>query len=348
MPLKSSSYLLIHLSQRLIHSLFSHDFQNVRTYITSVNNYDNINVNNKNQLQGGDTRMMPSTQNDDADFLSLLCSQREILKRLNREKNTITSRPDELKSTRQLSQLSGSRQSDSYGHYLSLETRDLNASQTAASTNHRSFVEVADPLSLMNQPIIERHPSRDELLQRARNQRKISVGFGNDKLSLSTFTALSSTDIIDKMRNEECIKGRHQKYVGVDASTSCRSAERRNILNGLPANVLFFDEDSAIANAPRRFHFTSNLSNKKQIGDDTMRKESKERYKKIKQLDPNIDLSTLEGEFENFALAMDKSIKSQQDIHDWDRMMGLKRSHSKTMRLSMRSRKKLRNVINKC
>lgn len=40
--------------------------------------------------------------------------------------------------------------------------------------------------------------------------------------------------------------------------------------------------------------------------------------------------------------AMGQSQGSQQQIHDWDRKMGLKRSHSKTMRLSSRSRKQLR------
>ena len=49
----------------------------------------------------------------------------------------------------------------------------------------------------------------------------------------------------------------------------------------------------------------------------------------------------------NFVVAMDKSVSSQQDIHDWDRKMGLKRSHSKTMRLSMRSRKKLTALLMK-
>jgi hypothetical protein len=41
--------------------------------------------------------------------------------------------------------------------------------------------------------------------------------------------------------------------------------------------------------------------------------------------------------------AMSKSQLSQQQIHDWDKKMGLKRSHSKTMRLSSRSRKQLRH-----
>jgi len=50
---------------------------------------------------------------------------------------------------------------------------------------------------------------------------------------------------------------------------------------------------------------------------------------------------------ETFTESMTQSLKSQQAIHDWDRKMGLKRSHSKTMRLSMRSRKKLKAMIKK-
>ena len=64
-------------------------------------------------------------------------------------------------------------------------------------------------------------------------------------------------------------------------------------------------------------------------------------------LDPTIDLPTLKKRMEDFASAMDSTCNSQQKIHDWDRKMGLKRSHSKTMRLSMRSRKKLRTIMKK-
>ena len=48
-----------------------------------------------------------------------------------------------------------------------------------------------------------------------------------------------------------------------------------------------------------------------------------------------------------FEKAMEQAQLSQQMIHDWDRKMGLKRSHSKTMRLSTRSRKKLRQLMKK-
>lgn len=50
---------------------------------------------------------------------------------------------------------------------------------------------------------------------------------------------------------------------------------------------------------------------------------------------------------QKFTAAMTQSYKSQKAVHDWDRKMGLKRSHSKTMRLSMRSRRKLKSMIKK-
>jgi len=51
--------------------------------------------------------------------------------------------------------------------------------------------------------------------------------------------------------------------------------------------------------------------------------------------------STLEERMAKITEAMNSSMESQLAIHKWDRKMGLKRSHSKTMRLSTRSRKKL-------
>jgi hypothetical protein len=60
-----------------------------------------------------------------------------------------------------------------------------------------------------------------------------------------------------------------------------------------------------------------------------------------------IDYIEIKHMMEAFAESMSESQKSQQSIHDWDKKMGLKRSHSKTMRLSMRTRKKLRTIMKK-
>lgn len=64
---------------------------------------------------------------------------------------------------------------------------------------------------------------------------------------------------------------------------------------------------------------------------------------KIEMIEPEEAKSIMES----FSKAMELSQKTQQDIHDWDRKMGLKRSHSKTMRQSSRSRKKLRSTFKK-
>jgi hypothetical protein len=61
----------------------------------------------------------------------------------------------------------------------------------------------------------------------------------------------------------------------------------------------------------------------------------------------NLTTIDLKETVEAFNESMTRSQRSQQAIHDWDKKMGLKRSHSKTMRLSMRSRKKLKLMIKK-
>lgn len=62
---------------------------------------------------------------------------------------------------------------------------------------------------------------------------------------------------------------------------------------------------------------------------------------------PEIDPREAKVMLVTFDEAMGRSQDSQQQIHDWDKKMGLKRSHSKTMRLSSRSRKQLRQFTQK-
>ncbi len=65
------------------------------------------------------------------------------------------------------------------------------------------------------------------------------------------------------------------------------------------------------------------------------------------QIRTNLSNINVKEAMEMFYDSMSMSQKSQLAIHDWDKKMGLKRSHSKTMRLSMRSRKKLKAMIKK-
>jgi hypothetical protein len=253
---------------------------------------------------------MSLAQNYDEGFLSLLSSQREILKRLNREKSSVANQSDGLRSTGQIGELTT--------HF------------TSNSVKHGLFADVSEPYCLMNEPIIERRLSQGELLLKAKS-RRIS-GFGN----LSTCTTPSSTDFIDYERQNKRTKITPKICFKTDALTSGRiNADRHNRLYGMIANALVFDVDSITA---RKSSIHLRNPNESEI----VPKE--EGYKRAKRFDPNVDFATLRGEFESFVIAMEKSMKSQQDIHDWDRRMGLKMSHSKTMRLSMRSRDKLRQV----
>jgi len=65
------------------------------------------------------------------------------------------------------------------------------------------------------------------------------------------------------------------------------------------------------------------------------------------RLDSSIPTDVVHNNLANFVRSMDDSTQTQQDLHDWDRQMGLKRSHCKTMRSTMRSRKKLRQILKK-
>ena len=86
----------------------------------------------------------------------------------------------------------------------------------------------------------------------------------------------------------------------------------------------------------------SKKEKEKKKDDDTSlsfeRKPLSAAFDAIPLVPPSIPLS------EELGTTMSASEVSQKSIHDWDRSMGLRRSHSKTMRASMRSRKRLQEV----
>ena len=261
---------------------------------------------------------MSAAQKYDDDFMSLLSTQREILKRLNKEKSS-RAKECELESTGQ--------------------TGELAKNFPSTSTKHLQFDEVSDPFYLMNEPIIERRLGQDGVRHKTKS-RRISGNFD----AISTCNTQSSTDFTRDERRNKKAKMSQKKYFRMDGSLIGKGkSEHRNRIRGRLANALVFDVDSTAA----RLQHGIDPLNTKQLKSNFFANNTKESsYNRVDRIGCNIDLATLKGEFENFVLAMEKSMKSQQDIHDWDRRMGLKRSHSKTMRLSMRSRNKLRKVIN--
>jgi hypothetical protein len=82
-------------------------------------------------------------------------------------------------------------------------------------------------------------------------------------------------------------------------------------------------------------------------GEDQEEDDDDDDLSSIEPLDYKYDCqpTLLINELTAFDEAMARSQQSQLAIHNWDKLMGLKRSHSKTMRLSSRSRKKVRAFL---
>ena len=250
---------------------------------------------------------MSLNQNNDDEFLSLLSAQREILKRLNREKSFMANKRDE--------------------EIAALQTGELTTSLPTMATKHGVFAVDSDQLYSMNEPITERRLRQNGSLHNSESPR-IS-GFG----ILPTCPTVSSTAFLNGKRANKRQKIMPIKPFQMDATTSARGlARHKNSLCGMLATALVFDTDLPTTRASSKVNFYHTRE-----ADNSSVFVSNDGFRRKIHLDSNIDV--------NFVLAMEKSMKSQQDIHDWDRKMGLKRSHSKTMRLSMRSRNRLRKVV---
>jgi len=191
-----------------------------------------------------------------------------------------------------------------------------------------------DALSLMNMPIApppsERRGGIDMLFSR-----RLSMGLGGND-----FFGMSGT--VQYISEEE-------KPKELDLLGSKKMKRRRSSL-GLLSSMIFDDQQKLPS---RRLSMLSTFSGASLGFADSFDQEfvfdnpdPLPEAKSVK-LDPNLPVETVRSNLSSFATSMDKSTKSQQDIHAWDRKMGLKRSHSKTMRMTMRSRKKLRSMLKK-
>lgn len=196
-----------------------------------------------------------------------------------------------------------------------------------------SIIGTSDPLSLMNTPISAHGSSFDMLLSR-----RLSLTFGGD------FFGFPQGDSMYSFVDEE-------KAKDFDMGPDMRSMKsRRSSLDFYSS--MAYEDPHILTN--RRFSMLSTLSGYTGLSDGMDQELQSERTPTAPissltgvQLDPRIPPEKVRENLGAFAISMDRSTKSQQDIHAWDRKMGLKRSHSKTMRMTMRSRKKLRALLKK-
>jgi hypothetical protein len=242
--------------------------------------------------------------------------------------------------------------------------------------NDKSTCHKVDPFSLMNQPIINRRSSMDYLYATRRLSMGMGIVVGKDSFTPSEveydeWIDLKETE--EEPSQEHCsVKRKAQRRrssLGIVAALMHddlkMSAARRlslvstfsrslmdSSINGEEDAVSLTLDESTIAPIDQEDELsqghphTANVESTSTAIDQCNSRRAETKFSCLR-LDPSVDLPTLTMMMNMFTAAMDSSAKSQQDIHDWDRKMGLKRSHSKTMRLSMRSRKKLRAVINK-
>lgn len=251
--------------------------------------------------------------NNDEAFLTLLSSQRELLSRLNRES----------------AMRRGQQQTNTVPH-------------AASAGKQGSIIGTADPLSLMNTPIMERRGSLDMLFSR-----RLSMGMGNMGIGGMGMGSMGYDNFgFMHAASNDFEEGKSKEMDFPDP----RKLKRRRSSLGL-LNSMLFEDQSQQQQQQRRLSMLSNFSGppgyNESFDQDVMPFETPVATSRSVRLDPTIPPEKVRSNLEAFALSMGNSTKSQQDIHDWDRKMGLKRSHSKTMRMTMRSRKKLRSMLKK-
>lgn len=197
-----------------------------------------------------------------------------------------------------------------------------------------SMIGSSDPLSLMNTPISTHGSSLDMLLSR-----RLSLTFGGDFLGFPPYDSMYN--FVDEEKIKDFDMGadmRNMKYrrSSLDFFSSMASEDPQRLTNRRLSMLSNFSGYTGLSDGmDHELHYENACPDNAPISLIGV------------QLDPRIPPEKVKENLNAFAISMDRSTKSQQDIHAWDRKMGLKRSHSKTMRMTMRSRKKLRSLLKK-
>lgn len=267
---------------------------------------------------------LPATNklnDDDEAFLTLLSSQRELLNQVKRE-NAVRGQ----------------------------------GKMCNKSSEKRTCIE--DDRCFPNRSLPHRRSSIDMLLFGV--SKRLSLGLGSDNYVLASdlwfdgcskdFTiekkrGLKGADDLDVMKNPN--KKRRLSNLGL-LSTSFFEDNLASSIRSDP--MLFATECDLILGEDLIAHCGDDIRSSLDAIDEDDDEDDRDEIGDLEPLafdasKPGVDAGKLKETLESFRASMEQSQKSQQAIHDWDRKMGLKRSHSKTMRLSARSRKKLRNIF---
>jgi hypothetical protein len=285
---------------------------------------------------------------DDEAFLKLLSSQRELLQRINREKAMNLDQQQQHAQQQQHvhQQYHPYHHQHQFQQQYRFQTNDArqHISHKRPRRPSPSIIGPSDPMSLMN-TLAPADSNEFQTSQRVIAENRFGAGL---------FSGMSSF-----LRSQH---GDEEKYQGFpdpkNDETKCHDKV------DLGCSFLSAEEDprhTGGASSPiplsRRLSLLSTIGS----GDDSFAGDFANSVEATStrpttappkvppaiRIYPSIPTETVHGQLSRFVTSMENSAKSQQVIHDWDRTMGLKRSHSKTMRLTMRSRKKLRQLLKK-
>jgi hypothetical protein len=272
---------------------------------------------------------MNRTDNDDT-FLSLLTSQRSLLMQI-RQENDVTQQATPIHYPQQVS----NRNPSVVSHYHPNFPGNPSTSIAGIPLRHHSNMRGFQPTSIHPSDSHE-HSFSNELLD------EFSLEPTPFWIRRSSLASDSSNGIFgDLMPNrimEKLSPINEQTHESVDELTRIRASSPFDMGNHCSL------QDMVKEPKPRhrriRKREISLKANRNQDLEPAARPRRKGTDKEEIQPTSYTDIKV-----QRFADALEKSAVSQQEIHKWDRKMGLKRSHSKTMTMSMQSRKKLKYVL---
>jgi hypothetical protein len=259
-------------------------------------------------------------QHDEA-FLSLLSSQRELLNQLNMR-----------------------------------QTNDQSSGQVRGGGGGGSLI-APDSTGFTNRPNAQRRTSMDMLLT-VTKRFSMGMGMGYDQHMLPAFPMDPYQGENETHDDDDSNPGKGSKHEKDDKQRESRKKKRRLSSLGF-ITASFFEDHMKPAGCDSSSFEPHTEPAESMAADCNVDSEADDDHDVDDDDNDNISLEPLELDhskysssevknvMEGFTSAMEDSQQSQQAIHDWDKSMGLKRSHSKTMRLSMRSRKKLKSTFKK-
>lgn len=293
------------------------------------------------------------SMDSDSAFLSLLSSQRELLNQLSMDSSVRKTNQNTVPSEKK-------GQSDGLGKSRSMK-------------------------NCTNQPIMERRSSLDTITSKRFSlgfgSDPLSFSFHDAKTDMVFSAHKDLADLVgskrsclDDLKADEGVKRRKKRRMSSMGFFSLmffdddefKSSRRSSISFGCDENDPVVEEQEEQEDVPVETNeeipeVTSETEDavvKKEEENDSKSDDEEEddeddastgsvSVRPVKFDAPRLDPVKFRTTMEAFHDSMGLSQTSQQDIHDWDRKMGLKRSHSKTMRLSSRSRKKLKAIMKK-